>query len=231
MRKYLTEDEQRRLLGTLKRYTGETARRDDALCRLLIHSGLRIGECLRLSVGDAAEALKSGYLFIPKAYRKGRAGEKRDHDVLVTHSVRAALHDLLALREGAHLDDALVISRKHGVLTVRAFQFRVTYWAGLAGLPAGVSPHWFRHTCGMNIMRRTTATDPLGVVKARLGHSSIRSTEVYARATREKVEAALHEVDGKPRLRLADLRKQHEGRVGHEQLHRQSRVLAGEARA
>lgn len=214
MKKYLTEDEQKRLLGTLKQFTGPTARRDDALVRLLINSGLRIGECLRLSIQDATAALKSGYLFIPKAYRKGRAGEKRDHDVLVTHSVRGALLDLLALREGAHLDDALVVSRKHGVLTVRAFQFRVDYWAELAGLPEGVSPHWFRHTCGMNIMARTTATDPLGVVKARLGHSSIRSTEVYAHATREKVEAALHEVDGKPRLRLADLSKMHERRVG-----------------
>lgn len=214
MIKYLTEEEQSRLRLTLKQHAGETARRDDALIRLLIASGLRIGECLRLSVGDAAAAVKSGYLFIPKEYRKGRAGERRDHEVLMTNSVRLAVRDLLELREGAHLDDALVVSRKHGVLTVRAFEFRVRYWAELAGLPAGVSPHWFRHTRAMNIMRRTTATDPLGVVKAALGHGSIRSTEVYARATREKVEAALHEVDGKPRLRLADLRKMHEGRVG-----------------
>lgn len=214
MIKYLTEEEQSRLRATFAQYAGETARRDDALVRLLIASGLRIGECLRLSVGDAAAAVKSGYLFVPKEYRKGRAGERRDHEVLMTNSVRLAVRDLLELREGAPLDDALVVSRKHGVLTVRAFQFRVRYWADLAGLPAGVSPHWFRHTRAMNIMRRTTATDPLGVVKAALGHTSIRSTEVYARATREKVEAALHEVDGKPRLRLADLRKMHEGRVG-----------------
>jgi len=213
MNKYLTEDEQKRLLLILKQTTGETARRDDALVRLLINSGLRIGECLRLSVQDAVSAVKSGYLFIPKEYRKGRPGERRDHEVLVTHSVRQALNDLLALRDGAPLDDALVVSRKHGILTVRAFQFRLAHWSRLAGLPAGVSPHWLRHTCAMNIMARTTSSDPLGVVKARLGHSSIRSTEVYARATREKVEAALHEVDGKPRLRLADLRRMHEGRA------------------
>ena len=213
MNKYLTEDEQKRLLQVLKQTTGETVRRDDALIRLLIHSGLRIGECLRLSIGDAVAAIKSGYLYLPKEYRKGRPGERRDHEVLMTNSVRLAVRDLLALRDGAPLDDALVVSRKHGILTVRAFQFRVTHWAKLAGLPAGVSPHWFRHTCAMNIMARTTATDPLGVVKARLGHSSIRSTEVYAHATREKVEAALHEVDSKPRLRLADLRRLHEGRA------------------
>lgn len=209
MKKYLTEDEQKRLLLTLKQFNGQTARRDDALVRLLIASGMRIGECLRLSIGDATAALKSGYLYLPKEYRKGRVGEKRDHDVLMTNSVRLAVRDLLVLRIDAPLEDALVVSRKHGVLSVRAFQFRVTYWAKLAGLPEGVSPHWFRHTRGMNIMRRTTSTDPLGVVKAALGHSSIRSTEVYARQTRENVDAALREVDDKPRLRLADLRRMH----------------------
>ena len=98
-------------------------------------------------------------------------------------------------------------------MSVRGFQQRVAFWAGEAGLREGVSPHWFRHTRAMNIMRCTTATDPLGIVKAALGHASIRSTEVYARQTRANVEAALREVDAKPRLRIGDLRRVHEGRV------------------
>lgn len=216
LKKYLTEEEQRRLLSILKQSAGDVARRDDALIRLLINSGMRIGECLRLSVGDAVAAIKSGYIYLPKEYRKGRADEKRDHDVLVTLPVKVALFELLALREGAAMDEALAVSRKSAgrAMSVRAFEQRVAYWAGQAGLPKGVSPHWFRHTRAMNIMERTTSPDPLGIVKAALGHSSIRSTEVYARQTRENVEAALREVDGRPRLRKADLRKMHEGRAG-----------------
>lgn len=215
LNKYLTEDEQKRLLDVLNLYKSEVAQRDSAVVRLLIHSGMRVGECLRLSVRDAMAALKSGYIYIPKEYRKGRANERCDHEVLVTVSVRSALHDLLAIRVGAELDEALIVSRKSAglgwhAMSVRGFQQRVTFWAGEAGLRDGVSPHWFRHTRAMNIMRRTTATDPLGVVKAALGHASIRSTEVYARQTRENVEAALREVDAKPRLRIADLRKAHE---------------------
>jgi integrase len=212
LKKYLTEEEQKSLLDVLKSTNSEVARRDDAAIRLLIHTGMRIGECLRLSLGDAAAALKTGYIYIPKEYRKGRPGEKRDHEVLVTEPVKKALGDLLALRIDAPLDDALIVSRKHGVLTVRAFEQRVAYWARQAKLPEGVSPHWFRHTRAMNIMRRSTASDPLGVVKAALGHTSIRSTEIYGRQNKESVEAALREVDAvvKPRLRLADLRRMHE---------------------
>ncbi|MFA6971671.1 MAG: tyrosine-type recombinase/integrase [Gallionella sp.] len=214
LNKYLTEDEQKRLLDVLNLYKSEVALRDSAVVRLLIHSGMRVGECLRLSVQDAMAALKSGYIYLPKEYRKGRTDERRDHEVLVTVPVKTALSDLLNIRVGAELDEALIVSRKSAglgwrALSVRAVEQRVAFWAQSAGLPDGVSPHWFRHTRAMNIMRRTTATDPLGVVKAALGHASIRSTEVYARQTREHVEAALREVDAKPRLRLADLRKAH----------------------
>lgn len=218
LNKYLNEDEQKRLLSVLDLYKNEVAQRDSAVVRLLISSGMRVGECLRLSVKDAMSALKSGYIYLPKEYRKGRIDEKRDHEVLVTAPVRSALHDLLTLRVDAEMDEALIVSRKSAGLgwrsmSVRAFQQRVALWAGEAGLRDGVSPHWFRHTRAMNIMRRTTATDPLGVVKAALGHASIRSTEVYARQTREHVEAALREVDAKPRMRLSDLRRAHEGRA------------------
>jgi site-specific recombinase XerD len=218
LKKYLTEDEQRCLLTTLKQVKGDVAERDCAVVHLLIHTGMRVGECLRLSVGDAASALKIGYLYLPKEYRKGRADEKRDHEVLVTAPVRAALLALLEQRAGAELDEALIVSRKSAGLgwrsmSVRGVEQRVAYWARQAGLPDGVSPHWFRHTRAMNIMRRTTATDPLGIVKAALGHVSIKSTEVYARQTRESVETALREVDAKPRLRLRDLRQIHERRA------------------
>lgn len=217
--RFLTLAEQRKLLGTLKQYTGEVARRDDALTRLLIGSGMRIGETLCISVGDAVAAMQSGYLFIPKERRKGEAC---DLSVLLTRSVRRALEDLLTLRDGAELDEALVISRNSRgrgwkAMSVRAFELRVSYWAGLAGLPEGVSPHWFRHTHAKNIMRDSEASDPLRVAQISLGHTSRRSTEIYTKLDREELETALHQVDGKvngkARVRLADLRREFEGRA------------------
>lgn len=231
-RRFLTQSEQPRLLNTIKRYSSVEARRDHAVCRLLIGSGMRITECLKITTGDAADALQCGYLFIPKEHRKKSGGKKAednkpkrestsiDLSVTLTKSVRAALYDLLILREGAGVDEALIVSRKSGgkAMTVRGFELRVAYWAKLSGLPEGVSPHWLRHTHAKNIMRESEAADPLRVAQLSLGQRSRRSTEIYTRLDREEFEAALHHTDravfGQPRIRIAQLRKQYERRAG-----------------
>lgn len=232
MRRYLTEGEQAILLKTIDQFAAVHARRDSAWIRLLLCSGMRVGEFSVMSVGDADLAMKTGYIFIPKERRKGwnrkprtnKAGKEvvgkppQDLSVLVTQPVRAALIDLLLIRRemgDIHGPDAsLVLSRKQQGMTVRAYQQRVSFWAIKAGLHLPVSPHWFRHTRAMNIMRKTTSHDPRGVVQGALGHASIASSGIYTKLSREDLAAALTEVDGKPVLRKRDMRRAYEGRVG-----------------
>lgn len=215
MKRYLTEAQQGELLRTINKHAGLLARRDSAWVRLLSSTGMRLNELVTMTVGDAELALRHGRLFVPKEHRKGG---QRDHDYLVTEPVRRALADLLAVRrEQGHADilsAPLVMSRKRVGVTARAYEQRCAMWAEMAGLGEKVSPHWFRHTRAMNIMRRSTASDPRGVVQAALGHASISSTGVYTRITKEDMEAALAEVDGQPRLRRRDARRAYEGRVG-----------------
>lgn len=215
MKRYLTEAQQGELLRTINKHAGLLARRDSAWVRLLQSTGMRLNELVTMTVGDAELALRHGRLFVPKEHRKGG---QRDHDYLVTEPVRRALADLLAVRrEQGHADilsAPLVMSRKRVGVTARAYEQRCAMWAEMAGLGEKVSPHWFRHTRAMNIMRRSTASDPRGVVQAALGHASISSTGVYTRITKEDMEAALREVDGQPRLRKRALRRAWEGRVG-----------------
>ncbi|HLP97506.1 MAG TPA: tyrosine-type recombinase/integrase [Sideroxyarcus sp.] len=219
-RRFLTKSEQPQFLGTIRQYSGEIAKRDHAVCQLMIGGGTRVGETLKASVGDAVAALESSYLFIPKEHRKGEAC---DLSVLVTLSIRTALLDLLSLREGAEMDEPLIVSRNSKgrgwkPMTVRAFEMRVAHWAKLAGLPDGVSPHWFRHTHAKNIVRSSEAKDPLRVAQLSLGQKSRRSTEVYTQLDREELEEALKQTDSalhaKPRMRMAQLRREYEGRVG-----------------
>ncbi len=234
MDRYLTEVEQGRLLDVLKRQAAlPLDRRDAAAIRALLHSGARIGEFLKVSLGDALAALQSGYLFIPKEHRKGWNRRERvrkdgttfvplppkDHQVFVTEALRADLRELLKVRFELAPDDApatapLVVGRSGRGLTVRAFQFRFAEWADRAGLPPKASPHWLRHTRAMNVMRRSTASDPRGVVQSALGHASIRSTGVYTATPREAVEAALTETDVRVgRVTRAVLRRAFEGRA------------------
>lgn len=232
MNRYLTEPEQARLLAVLKKNSGDPlAARDYAWVRALRHSGLRIQEFSRITVGDALAAMKSGYLFVPKEHRKGwnrteRAGAKprkppKDHQAYMTAALREAIEDLLKCRlvplgdAGCRETDPLVVSRQGKGMTVRNYQLRLAIWAKQAGLPEGVSPHWLRHTRAMNIMRNSTARDPRGVVQSALGHADIRSSGVYTKTPREDVEAALDEIDarGDRRVTRAALRRGYEGRA------------------
>lgn len=214
--RYLTEAEQKQLLRTMKLQTGDLlARRDYAWVRALIHSGMRLGEFSRMTVGAALAALRTGWIFIPKEHRKGWNRKPRqrkdgstylpkppkDHTVLVTAPLREALTDLLAVRAlqsgcaSGHAHDALVISRHGAGLCPRQYELRMARWAALAGLPEGASPHWLRHTRAQNIMRRSTSADPRGIVQAALGHASIASTGIYTAVSREDLAAGLAAVD------------------------------------
>jgi site-specific recombinase XerC len=214
LRRYLTNDEQQRLLKAAAQPSDILARRDAAWLNALLLSGLRITEFSLVTLGDAADALVHKYLFIPKERRKGG---KTDHRVFVTVPLRAALKTLIAVRyemtseQDSALDGALVISRQHercAPMSVRSFQLRFKHWAALAGLPADASPHWLRHSRAMNIMRNSEANDPRGITKEALGHASIASTGVYTGVLREELEQALTQTDAiKPRrVSLAALR-------------------------
>lgn len=216
LRRYLTPEEQQRLVKAAAMPSDILARRDAAWLRGLLFSGLRITEFSLTTLGDAVDALRTKYLFIPKERRKG---QRRDHRVFVTGELRAALKAAIdvryAMSDDANLpaDAALFISRQHGAgepMTVRSFQLRFKHWAKIAALPADASPHWLRHSRAMNIMRTSEAADPRGIAKEALGHASIASTGIYTGVLREELEQALTTTDATTRGRrvsLAALRK------------------------
>lgn len=215
MTRYLTEQQQQRLLATVKAQASALARRDFFWLRLLRDTGLRIGEFAATNVRDARFAIEAGWLHIPKERRKGRRGKRRDHQVPVTAPVQEALRALLSIRlemGGADDDDApLVLSREGGRMSVRSFEVRMAQWCRAARIE-GASPHWLRHTRAINLIRRSEAKNPLGVVQALLGHSTIASTGIYTRVSKEDLVAAARKVDGAARPRRYQVRKMYETR-------------------
>ncbi|WP_025918478.1 tyrosine-type recombinase/integrase [Herminiimonas sp. CN] len=214
LHRYLTPDEQQRLIRAAQQPSDILARRDAAWLQALLLSGLRITEFSLITLDDAINALQHKYLFIPKQRRKGG---KSDHRVFVTAPLRAALKTLIAIRyemtgeQHSLVDSPLVVSRQHDgcrAMSVRSFQLRFKHWAAIAGLPPDASPHWLRHSRAMNIMRNSAAADPRGITKEALGHKSIASTGVYTGVLREELEQALTQTDAtKPkRVSLAALR-------------------------
>lgn len=219
LHRYLTTEEQKRLIKAAAQSSDILSRRDAAWLTALLLSGLRIREFSLITLGDALSALRSKYLFIPKKHRKGG---KNDHRVFITQPLRAALSKLIEIRyemtgeESTHVDAPLVISRQHAgdakPMSVRSYELRFKHWASIAELPAEASPHWLRHSRAINIMRNSEASDPRGVAQAALGHVSIASTGIYTKVLREDVESALTQTDAQngKRVSLASLRKEFE---------------------
>lgn len=238
LKRYLTDEEQRKLLAVTSSHASLLAKRDHAWMRLLIETGMRVNELATLNHGQAALALGSGWLVIRADQRKGhgqntKAGEAKKpakrvgHEYSVTEPVRQCLVKLLELHHllrpyGVTLPPDVkppLIWGRCGVvkgcmltehMSVRSFQARMKHWCSLAGLPEGVSPHWLRHTRGVNIIRRSRGNNPLKVAQLALGHASIASTGIYTQMSREEFAQEMQNVAG-GRMRKADARAQAAG--------------------
>lgn len=213
MKRYLTEQEQVRLLAAAKALADPLAQRDYHWMACLILTGMRITEWRCLTVSRVVQGLAAGWLVSDKVHCKG----KRGNEYLVTARLRYHLGVLVglshALGEGlpvplagqplvwgrAGLGDGDGGSEGRGVagpLSVRSYEARLKHWAGVASLDLRISPHWLRHTRAMNIMRRSSSHNPLKVTQLALGHASVSSTGVYLQMSREELERELHLVDG-----------------------------------
>lgn len=217
LERYLPECDQRRLIAAAATLHDPYAQRDAAWMRALLYSGCRIGEFSKVTIHAALHAINSRRLVLPAADRKGG---KRDHAPLATDALLESIRDLLRLRQvitgvaTASLDGAapLVVNRYGARLSVRSFQKRIKYWAGKAGLNGGISPHWLRHSRAHNIMRKSGAQDPRGIVQRELGHVSIASTTIYTQPAEHEVRAALEQTDARAPARKRDaIRAFHQG--------------------
>ncbi len=203
-KRYLTELEQSRLLLGVSKVADPLAQRDFHWIGALILTGMRVQEFSRLTVPMVQQALASGWLVSPKAHCKGG---KRSNEYLVTAQLRTHLVALVKLSQelgaGCAVPDAgqpLVWGRnlagQAGALSVRSYEARLKEWAVHALLDARISPHWLRHTRGMNIMRRSRGNNPLKVAQIALNHRSLKSTGIYLDMSREEFERELQLVDG-----------------------------------
>ena len=190
--RYLTPEEERRLLRAVGRVKDIHAERDHAWIRLLLATGMRVGALARFTVGDARQAIATKDLTLRASIQK----RHQAHSVPLNREGEKALRDLLRIRraQGYHnegLDQPLVMSRKHAGMAARSYQDRLSLWAQEAGLPREISPHWLRHTVAKRVLATTTHHNPLGVVQRVLGHRSISSTGIYTLPDKEAVRQAM----------------------------------------
>jgi integrase/recombinase XerD len=148
--------------------------RNQLLLAVGYYAGLRVSELASLTWGSFVER-EGGRVQI--AGLVGKGGKERE--VLLPASVAGLIREARGNAEAA----APVFVTRHGAISERTVNVIIKAAAKRAGLPAGfaakVSPHWLRHAHASHALDNGA---PISLVSQTLGHSSIKTTSVYAHA-------------------------------------------------
>ena len=188
---YLTVGESDAILRTCNRKTAK-GRRNFAIIKTLLSTGLRQGELIKLNRGDFK--FEKGFL---KLFVKGKGGYERyafvrDPDVwncLVTY------WSGLRLVATPVSPAFLTLARRGGIAQRRISKIAiigiVRRAASLAGIDKHVRPHILRHTF---LTRHLQSGTDIRTVQALAGHKSLASTMHYLHTDEERIKAAVSKV-------------------------------------
>ncbi len=166
--------------------------REKALVALMCFGGLRRSEIVALDVGDVAPGL---------GLRRVRGKGGAEAAVLLPEVAQKMVADYIAMeRATAGATEPLFLSRfktQGGqVVEGRMTDHRVWKIVKAIGARVGVPelhPHAFRHSCGVELLRRSNGN--LRAVQAHLRHADIQTTTVYTRLTQSDVQKVISQFD------------------------------------
>ena len=165
--KVLDVDQANRLLSVSPESTLDC--RDLAMWELAYSCGLRVSELVGLNV--EAVDLEAGEA---RVFGKGR----KERLVPVGRQAVAALRAWLPARALLVMDEepALFVTLQGSRLGVRVVQVRIKQWALRQGLETSLHPHMLRHSFASHLLE---SSGDLRAVQELLGHSDIRTTQIY----------------------------------------------------
>ena len=193
--KFLSTKEVRRLLRSVRRgkdaadATGNKVPvRDNFVVELALATGLRVREIAGLKRGDVLIDDGRSSLIV----RNGKGGKTRSvrlGDAFVRR-VRAYLEWKERVGEPVGPESPLIYSSvRRGHISTRALQKAFKRCAARAGIRRGCSIHSLRHTYACHPYKASNYN--LRLVQKQLGHSTVRTTEVYADVMNPDVTKAL----------------------------------------
>lgn len=172
------------LLSTLKRVNEIRLERNDTYStavRLMVSTGLRVGELCRIQIDDVAPD-GSGF----RIHGKG----SRDRTAYVTDSSLAdELKTLVERRRVSAVETGPLFLNRHGrPLRPQSIRSKLRRHAQRCGLSRRITPHMLRHTAATLLIE--TGVD-IRFVQRLLGHSSIATTEIYTHVSDEALKLTL----------------------------------------
>lgn len=179
---YLSMDEVTMLLSKPDRKTS-SGRRDLVLLTLLYDSGARVSELINIRVRDIR---KDEY---PVVTLHGKGGKIRQVPLMkkTAYLISEYINEN-KLTENESLDAPLFWNSRHEPLT----RMGITYILKKYSENQEITPHVMRHTKAMHLLQ---AGVNIVYIRDILGHSSIETTNIYARADSEMKRKALESIN------------------------------------
>lgn len=181
--RWLDRRERMTLIKTVERQRNP---RDIAIVKLLLHTGLRVGELCSLTWRDVRITPQKGLMII----RNGK-GQKR-REVPLNRDVRNALLGI-GYQEHAGSSRPIFFGQRGG-LTSRGVQSLLGKYGKTAGLEE-VSPHTLRHTFCKDLI---DAGAKLQEVAALAGHESLDTTRRYCEPSVKDLERTVSLIEEEP---------------------------------
>ena len=161
--------------------------RDWFMVELGLFTGLRVEEMVNLKASD----LHLKEIHSSLTVKKGKGDKPRT--VYLPETFKKECFFYLAWKEKTiPKSDYLFTNGSGRQLTKRALQKSFKRCLGLAGLETRYSIHCLRHTYGSFLYK--SSNHNLRMVQEQLGHSSIRTTQVYAGLMSEDVKKAIDKI-------------------------------------
>lgn len=167
--------------------TSEVSRetRSSTAVRLMIATGIRVGELCKLRVDDVSPDGRS--LRIHGKGARDRVAYVSDADL------RADLEKLVRWRRSkASAGGNLFLNRRGLPMKPQSIRSELRRYSTKAGAARRITPHMLRHTAATLLIERGV---DIRFVQRLLGHSSIATTEIYTHVSDEALRTTLERAD------------------------------------
>jgi integrase/recombinase XerC len=162
--------------------------RDWFMVELGLFTGLRVMEVQNLRVSDLLIRDSQSSIHV----RRGKGGKKRN--VLINIELKHNCIEFLKIRREFNLDndseDFVFCSNTGTPMTTRGFQRAFKRCLDQAGFIAHYTFHCMRHTYATFLLDSSN----LRVVQEQLGHSSVKTTEIYTSLIQKSVKRSLERI-------------------------------------
>lgn len=177
--RWLDRKEENALLRSVER---SGAKRDVAIIKLLLNTGLRVTELCSLRWSEIIINERKGVMKV----LQGKGGKRRE--IPLNYDARQVLLDL-GYKQNAGKKDWIFVGQR-GKLTPRGIQTLFRKYADPVKLN-NLSPHSLRHTFCKNLLNAGISLEKIAILA---GHESLDTTRIYLEPSLKDLEGAVEAI-------------------------------------